>query len=115
MILGAINSLTKKYTSISDSNKSDMYLCVECNSKVIAKKGEIKAHHYSHTSDTTCKYFCNPGESEYHLAAKFYMKTLLESNIDIIILKECYICKLQSEFLTIFGENINKKIEDNKY
>ena len=115
MILGAINSLTKKYTSISDSNKSDMYLCVECNSKVIAKKGEIKAHHYSHTSDTTCKYFCNPGESEYHLAAKFYMKTLLESNIDIIILKECYICKLQSEFLTIFGENINKKIEIEYY
>lgn len=42
--------------------------CPECNSKLVAKMGNIKIHHWSHKNISDCKY--GEGETMWHLEWK---------------------------------------------
>lgn len=54
-----------------DKKLKEKYICVNCNGELIAKKGKVKAHHFSHKSEGNCSF-----ESYLHKLAKlkFYEK-----------------------------------------
>ena len=63
------NKDTVNITEVKSGLQSDAF-CVVCNSTLIAKKGEINAHHFAHTNGTECKYW---RETFIHLAVKKYL------------------------------------------
>jgi Competence protein CoiA-like family len=83
-----INDVNKK------SNKN--YFCFNCESKMIARKGELKAHHFAHKSESNCSY-----ESYLHKLSKIkfyneYNKCLSNNesfNIEYKINRNCTSCK----------------------
>lgn len=63
------NKNTINITDVKSGLQSDAF-CVVCNSQLIAKKGEIKTHHFAHINGTECKYW---RETFIHLAVKKYL------------------------------------------
>lgn len=53
-------------TQVESGEKCDCY-CPVCNGKLIARKGNIKRHHFAHKGDTNCQYAC---ETSLHMLAK---------------------------------------------
>ncbi len=39
-----------------DKNNREKYFCCNCKNELIARKGKVYAHHFSHKSDTNCSY-----------------------------------------------------------
>ena len=63
------NKDTVHIDDVKSGLQSDAF-CVVCNSTLIAKKGNINAHHFAHTNGTECKYW---RETFIHLAVKKYL------------------------------------------
>lgn len=98
--LGAINKLTGEYVYPGIANKTDEYLCPECNKDLILCQGEIRTHHFRHKVDSVnpCHHYSSPGESQIHKDAKLLLNTLLEQKTRISLVRSCYFCKKTDEF-----------------
>lgn len=61
--------------TINKALKGVEYTCLECNGKMIPKKGEIRTHHFAHKSEYTCS-----GEGQKHLYVKELIYEILCMN-----------------------------------
>ena len=76
--LGAINIITKQYTSPNRADKTAKYQCTDCEQRVILRKGTIRKAHFAHYSPTnTCSYYEHPNESQLHKDAKYKLQEKL--------------------------------------
>jgi hypothetical protein len=91
--LGAIDTSANKYTSPQEANKLCDYKCVECDQKVIFKKGKIRVPHFSHYAHSNCTYYDHPNESQIHKDAKMRVVSWLKKGIPIKISKNCNQCR----------------------
>lgn len=66
------------------------YKCAECGEFLIFKCGNINVPHFSHRNGTTNH---GGGESTIHSEAKWKVKTILESGMEIHPFKKCKKCK----------------------
>lgn len=121
--IGAVDKLTNNYVLPINANKFGKYKCPECNEKVILKKGNIRRVHFSHMSDSACKYFEHIGESQIHKYGKELLKYIIQYR-KLFVLKKCAKCgvsmstteihfqnnTVDTEF--IFNLDGNKKIAD---
>lgn len=90
---GAINKETNKYESLYYANKNNTYKCPSCDKDIILKDGPIRERHFSHLkSDNPCVYYNNPTETDIHKNSKLFLKSLIEKEIDIKIIKTCTKC-----------------------
>ena len=89
MQVGAINSKTNTYVLPSKGQKGDDYKCVDCNEKVILRKGNIRKHHFAHSNLSNCQYFEHPNESQQHKDAKFKFAERLKQKFTILITNNC--------------------------
>ena len=55
----------KKPVSPQTAEKGQRFLCPECDTDVILRKGDVRVHHFAHKPDTRCS-----GESVIHKTAK---------------------------------------------
>lgn len=62
----AINS-EGKLVPVDDSLHEEVYFCPACKEVVIARKGNVKIHHFAHKSGTDCQYGY---QTSVHLTAK---------------------------------------------
>ena len=91
--LGAINTITKQYTSPNKADKSAKYQCTDCEQRVILRKGQIRKAHFAHYSPTnTCSYYEHPNESQLHKDAKFKLQEKLIAKFPIYINNDCPEC-----------------------
>jgi len=68
------------------------YECYECKKRLIAKKGKILAHHFSHVSKSYGNEIgCSGGESWQHQFCKNYIQKRSEN---VCIEEKCYKCNL---------------------
>ena len=92
--LGALDTETNKYTSPTEALKGQTYKCVDCDKKVILRKGTIRKAHFAHYAQTNiCSYYDHPNESQIHKDAKLLMVKLLEDKKRI---QFCWECKYSS-------------------
>ena len=110
--LGAFKHNTNEYIHPSLANKTDKYVCPNCNEDVMFKKGLIKIPHFAHykDNDNKCDYYNNPCESQIHKDAKFLLQFLLQNNYNITIYRECINCNNTKNFIINNNEVINKEI-----
>jgi hypothetical protein len=95
--IGAINKLTGKY--VYPANKTDKYICIECNRDLIWCNGEIRCPYFRHYADNDpCKMLTCPTESQQHKNAKFLMQSILEGNIPFELTRKCWCCKTVEQF-----------------
>jgi hypothetical protein len=88
--LGAIDILTNLYVPPMEAKKENNYKCVECENKVIIRKGNIRRAHFAHYAQTNiCSYYDHPNESQIHKDAKLLMAKLLSEKKRI---QFCYPC-----------------------
>ena len=74
---------------IGDFENKEELFCVDCNTSLIRKRGNIRNHHFSHKNLTNC---CS--ESSQHL----YVKEFINRNINkILFCNKCSYCK-KSEY-----------------
>ena len=86
--MGAINKTTNNYEYPKIANKSNKYKCPFCERDVIFKNGKIKQPHFAHyKSGNPCSYYEKPNETQIHKDAKLLMKTLLDIENVIIVIK----------------------------
>lgn len=91
--LGAINILTKQYTSPNNANKTAKYQCTECEQRVILRKGTVRKAHFAHYSQTnTCSYYDHPNESQLHKDAKYKLQEKLNNKFPITLNNICPEC-----------------------
>ena len=98
--LGAINKHTGEYVYPKIANKTDEYICPECNKELILCKGKIRAHHFRHKVDNVnpCNHYDHPSESQIHKDAKALLKTLLDKKIPISLVRKCASCEKNEEY-----------------
>jgi hypothetical protein len=76
--LGAIDTETNVYTPPFQALKGRAYKCLDCDKKVILRKGEIRVAHFAHYAQTTtCSYYEHPSEAQIHKDAKLLLAKLL--------------------------------------
>lgn len=98
--LGAIDINTNTYTIPSNAIKGNNYKCIECDKKVILRKGEIRRPHFAHYTQTnTCNYYDHPNEAQIHKDAKMLMAQLLKDKKQILFTWECTMCMRDSLFM----------------
>jgi len=108
ILMGAINKLTNNYEYPRIAEKTNKYICPDCEKDVILKKGSIRIHHFAHyKSENPCKYYEHPGESQIHKDAKMALKTILDKEINVNLLRKCNYCKNNCKY------NIEKKTDKN--
>jgi len=91
--LGAINIITKQYTSPNKADKNSKYQCTDCEQRVILRKGTIRKAHFAHYSPTnTCSYYEHPNESQLHKDAKYKLQEKLIGKFPITINNQCPEC-----------------------
>jgi len=91
--LGAINIITKQYTSPNKADKTAKYQCADCEQRVILRKGTIRKAHFAHYSPTnTCSYYEHPNESQLHKDAKYKLQEKLIGKFPITINNQCPEC-----------------------
>ena len=92
--LGALDVETKKYTPPSEAIKRREYKCVDCDKRVILRKGEVRRPHFAHYSQTNvCSYYDHPNEAQVHKDAKLLMQKMLNEKRLIYFKRECLDCK----------------------
>lgn len=98
--LGAINKNTHEYVFYNSANKTDEYICPDCNKGIVFCKGEKIGPYFRHKVDTVnpCNYYDKPSESQIHKDAKMLIKTLLEKGILLSLVRNCNCCKKKEEF-----------------
>ena len=87
--LGAINKLNGEYVYPKTANKTDEYICPECNKDLLLCQGEIRVHHFRHKVDSInpCHHYSNPTESQIHKEAKILLKNILERKIPVSFIR----------------------------
>jgi hypothetical protein len=96
--LGALEVDTQIYTRPADAAKDKQYKCIDCNQKVIFRKGTIRRPHFAHhTTTNTCSYYEHPSEAQIHKDAKLLMAKLLTEKKNIQFIWDCHNCKTSSE------------------
>lgn len=91
--LGALEIETNNYVLPNKSLKHGNYKCVDCNQRVILRKGEIRRAHFSHFSPTDkCKYYEHPNESQLHKDAKYKLQDKLKNKFPIQLDNFCPKC-----------------------
>lgn len=97
--LGAIHKKTGEYVYPKIANKTDEYICLECQKELILCQGNIRVHHFRHKFDytTACHRYNNPTESQIHKDAKLLLKTLIEKK-NISFIRNCSNCIKEEEF-----------------
>ena len=75
--LGAIRIETDKYETPTEALKGKVYKCIECNERVILRKGTVRKAHFAHYAQANCEYYDHPNESQIHKDAKMLMAKLL--------------------------------------
>jgi len=77
------------YVPIREALRGTEYFCPECNSKMIARLGTIRQHHFGHYSNNSeC---C--GESGYHFLAKHILAYWFQTQHKIVIKAQCHTCR----------------------
>jgi len=96
--LGALDLETSTYISPVDASKDKQYKCIDCDQKVILRKGTIRRPHFAHYSPTnTCSYYEHPNESQIHKDAKLLIAKLLTERKNIQFTWKCHYCKTDSD------------------
>lgn len=97
--LGAINKITRQYTTPSHANKQDEFICIDCGNDVIIRKGKIRIPHFAHCKqDIQCNFYSSPNESQIHKNAKILLKYILENKIQLTIKRKCNKCNNIDEY-----------------
>lgn len=92
--MGAINKFTKHYCCAKLADKKEKYICPECNKDLIIRKGTKRIHHFAHyKKDNPCNYYNNPNETQIHKDAKLALKQILETGINLKIIRKCCSCE----------------------
>ncbi len=93
-IVGALNTKTNNYTFPNKGEKGQDYKCVDCNQKVIFRKGNVRVPHFAHYSATnTCTYFEHQNEGQLHKNAKFKLAQMLKDKRKITLTWQCCSCE----------------------
>lgn len=101
-VLGALNTKTNIYTIPSKAEKGNEYKCIDCNQKVIFRKGDIRVAHFAHYSPTnTCSYYEHPNESQLHKDAKYKLADWLKNKMKITMDLDCPECSSTSDEIDI--------------
>ena len=87
--LGAINVETSKYEIPAEALKGKEYKCVDCDERVILRKGTVRRPHFAHYAATNCEYYDHPNESQIHKDAKMLMAKLLTEKRSIQFCWDC--------------------------
>ena len=88
--LGAIETETNQYVTPTEASKGKNYTCIECDKKVIIRKGTIRKAHFAHYAQTNiCSYYDHPNESQIHKDAKMLMAKLLTDKKNIQFVWNC--------------------------
>jgi len=97
--LGAIHKKTGEYIYPKIANKTDEYICLECQKELILCQGNIRVHHFRHKFDYNlpCHRYNNPTESQIHKDAKLLLKTFIEKQ-SISFIRTCSDCIKEEEF-----------------
>jgi len=77
-----------EWVHISEATHDIEYFCPECGSRMTARLGLIKQHHFAHYPDSG---LC-AGESSYHILAKHMLAYYLERNREIKYSSRCPKC-----------------------
>lgn len=81
---GALNKDTKQFVRPDNGNKTDEYICPDCNRPILWCKGiKIKSYFRHKTTTDPCSYYSHPNESQIHKEAKLLFKDALEKKIPI--------------------------------
>jgi hypothetical protein len=92
--LGAVDAATNEYTQPVDADPAKVYKCVECDQRVVPRKGQVRRHHFAHYASTnTCTYYEHPNESQLHRDSKYKLAEWL-LNTDLLITWTCTKCTL---------------------
>lgn len=87
-ILGAFD-INDNYILPQNATKLKEYKCVECNNKVLLKKGKVRKAHFSHLSNNnSCNYYSHPNESQIHKDCKLKLAFILKNKIPLKILEK---------------------------
>jgi len=89
MDLGAIDDTNGEYCRPVNASKDRTYSCVDCQQRVILRKGEVRRAHFAHYSKRECAYYEHPNESQIHKDAKFRMAEILKHKSKISISWSC--------------------------
>ncbi|MDE6239720.1 MAG: competence protein CoiA [Muribaculaceae bacterium] len=99
-----------KLTHINDIKNEDVF-CPHCGSKLIAKRGNIRIHHFSHDNSKNCSY-----ESYLHSYAKLRIKQWFEESSEIIInYKQKRYCSELDNDCIWESDNVCYQIDDINY
>jgi len=67
-MLVALNQNKERKIAWETEKEEEPFLCLDCNEKVILKKGKVKIHHFAHTPDINCEY--GKGKGIEHITAQ---------------------------------------------
>ncbi len=91
--LGAVDTITNEYTQPADAERGKEYKCMECDQRVVAKKGSVRRAHFAHYAPTnTCTYYEHPNESQLHKDAKYKLAEWLANCRPLEITWPCPKC-----------------------
>jgi hypothetical protein len=92
--LGAVDSVTNEYTQPADADAAKNYKCMECDQRVIPRKGQIRRPHFAHYAPTnTCTYYEHPNESQLHKDSKYKLAEWLSNCRPITLFWMCIKCE----------------------
>ena len=98
-----------------DKIKKEKYYCISCNNELIARKGDIRAHHFSHKVEVDCNF-----ETYLHKLCKLLFsikyKECLKNNKSFILTYEtqpiCTACKQIAPLYKECSEELESKTFD---
>lgn len=112
----AVN-LSGQLISVGSAIKSEEYFCLECRTRMIARQGQIKRHHFAHYQDQDWE--CNP-ESYIHKAGKQIIADKINqgllNNTPVIFSWMCDSCQTKQELdvvLPVVNLHIEKTLKNN--
>ena len=110
LIEGAYNKLTGDYTEPSQAvNCKDSFICIECNDDLIVKNGEIRRVHFSHKSNSNCKFYNR--STDIHKLGIIILKKILKSKIPLTITQKCDKCN-KNNIVSIDIINDNSQVKE---
>jgi len=111
--LGALNKNTKEYVYPKIANKTDEYICPECNRDVIFVNGTKNVSHFRHKMDNDpCNnYSGSCGETLLHMNAKLLIKTLINTHTSLTIQRTCNCCNNTEEYDITYNADIKANVE----
>jgi hypothetical protein len=91
--LGALEIGSNEYVTPTNASKDKQYKCVDCDRRVILRKGTIRKAHFAHHSQTNvCSYYDHPNEAQIHKDAKLLMAKMLTQKKLLEVTWDCAEC-----------------------